>query len=135
MNQVNPLQIGALLIVIIAFLFFKLSGVKSELVEANEAFAKSEKLAVDLSSLKSVYANKTKSQKSLHRILSQNSLKSAHLVIKKAKSSIKISSKSIDTRALNSLMGKILNGSYNIVNLKIKKLSETKAELMMEIKW
>lgn len=135
MNQINPLQIGALLVAVIAFLFFKLHGVKEELVQANASYKMSEKLAVEVSSLKSVYANKKKTKSAINRILSQGSLKTTTLDVKRSKTSVKISSKSIETKALNSLMGKILNGSYNITNLKIKKLSETKASLEMEIKW
>jgi len=135
MNQINPLQIGALLVVVIAFLFFKLHGVKAELVEATESYKMSEKLAVEVSSLKSVYANKKKTKNAINRILAQGSLRAAALDIKRNKKSIKISSKSIETKALNSLMGKILNGSYNVTTLKIKRLSETKASLDMEIQW
>jgi len=135
MNQINPLQIGALLVVVIAFLFFKLHEVKSELVEATASYKMSEKLAVEVSSLKSVYANKKKTKNAINRILAQGSLREAALDVKRNKKSIKVSSKSIETKALNSLMGKILNGSYNITNLKIKKLSETKASLEMEIQW
>jgi len=135
MNQINPLQIGALLVVVIAFLFFKLHGVKSELVEATTSYKQSEKLAVEVSSLKAVYANKKKTKNAINRILAQGSLRTAALDVKRNKKSIKISSKSIETKALNSLMGKILNGSYNITTLKIKRLSETKASLDMEIQW
>jgi len=135
MNQINPLQIGALLVVIIAFLFFKLDGVKSELVEATASYKESEKLAVEVSSLKAVYANKKKTKNAINRILAQGSLREASLDVKRNKKSIKISSKSIETKALNSLMGKILNGSYNVTTLKIKRLSETKASLDMEIQW
>ena len=133
MNQINPLHIGALLAVIILFLFFQLSGVKSELKEAKSDYKSSEKLAVDLSSLKSVYADKKKSTKSLERILNQSSIKMAKLTIKRQKKSMKISSKSVSAKLINSLMGKILNGSYNVTKLKIKKLSETKASLDLEI--
>ena len=135
MNQINPLQIGALLVAIIAFLFFKLHGVKAELVEATASYKMSEKLAVEVSSLKSVYANKKKTKNAINRILAQGSLSTAALEVKRNKKSIKISSKSIETKALNSLMGKILNGSYNVTTLKIKRLSETKASLDMEIQW
>lgn len=135
MNQVNPLHIGVLLVVIIAFLLFTLKGVKAELLEEKALYQESEKLAVELSSLKSVYANKKKTKKAIDRVLAQSSLRSAGLDVKREKSSIRISSKSVDTEVLNSLMGKILNGSYNITELKIKKLSETKASLRMEIKW
>ena len=135
MNQINPLHIGGLLLTLLAFLMFQLSGIKTELAEAKSEFEKSEKVAVDLSSLKAVYANKKRTKKALERILSQSSLRSAGLDIKRTKEFIKISSLSIDTRALNFLMGKILNGSYKISQLKIKKLSETKASLLLEIKW
>lgn len=135
MNQINPLHIGGLLLTLLAFLMFQLSGIKSELAEAKSEFEKSEKVAVDLSSLKAVYANKKRTKKALERILSQSSLRSAELDIKRTKEFVKISSLSIDTRALNFLMGKILNGSYKISQLKIKRLSETKASLLLEIKW
>ena len=65
MNQVNPLHIGALLLVVIMFLFFKLSGVKEELAQAKENYRTSEKLAVNVSALKNVYANKKKTQNAL----------------------------------------------------------------------
>jgi len=133
MNHVNPLHIGGLLGVIILFLFFQLSGAKAELKEAKSEYKKSEKIAVDLSSLKTVYADKKKSKKALERILSLSSVKQAKLTIKRDKKSIKIASKSVETKVLNSLMGKILNGSYKISYLKIKKLSDTKASLSLEI--
>ena len=135
MNQINPLHVGAFLVVFIAFLLFTLSSVKTEMTEEKTLYETSEKLAVDLSSLKDVYADKKKTKRAIDRVLSQSSLKTAALDVKHEKSSVRISSKSIDTKALNALMGKILNGSYNITELKIKKLSETKASLKMEIKW
>jgi len=135
MNRVNPLQIALLLVVVIAFLLFKLTSLKEELLEATESYKTSEKLAIDLNSLKSVYVNPKKTKKAINRILSQRSLRGANLEIKREKKSIKITTESIDTAALNSLMGKVLNGSYNITLLKIKRLSETKASLVLEIKW
>ena len=135
MNQVNPLHVGALFVALLAFLFFTLSGAKSELVQAKESYIQSEELALKLSGLKDTYADTKGTKKALQRVLAQPSLKSANLEVKHAKTLVKIATKSIDTTALNSLMGKILNGSYNVTRMKIKKLSETKASLEMEIKW
>ena len=135
MNQINPLHIGSLFITLLAFLIFQLNGVKTELAEAKSEFQKSEKVAINLSSLKAVYANKKRTKKGVAHILAQNYLRSTKLNIKRTKKFISISSSSIDAKALNSLMGKILNGSYKISELKIKKLSETKASLFLEIKW
>lgn len=135
MNQINPLHIGALLVTLLAFLVFELSGVKSELRDAKKEFAKSEKLAVDLSSLKSVYNNPVKTKRALKRILAQSSLRAEALDVKYKKDFVKISAKSVSAKTLNSLLGKILNGSYRVTELKIKRLSKTKASLEMEIKW
>ena len=135
MNRVNPLHMGMFFVVLITFLFFQLSSVKTELEEAKSSFETSEKLAVDLSSLKSAYADKKKIKKSLEKILANRTLRAVNLKIKRNKKSIRISAKSIDARVLNTLMGKVLNGSFNIVILKVKTLSETKASLEMEIKW
>jgi len=135
MNQLNPLHIGALFLAILAYLFFTLSGAKAELREAKTSYKESEELAITLSSLKETYADKKAIKQALQRVLAQPSLKAANLDVKETKTSTKISSKSMDTAALNSLMGKILNGSYNVSELKIKKLSETTASASMEIKW
>lgn len=135
MNQTNPLHIGGLLLVTIMFLFFQLSSAKVELAEAKSELLTSEALAVDLNALKSVYADKKKTKKSIERILGTRTIKAAHLVIKREKKFVKITASSIDTSVLNALMGKVLNASFNITNLKVKRLSETKASLAMEIKW
>lgn len=133
MNQINPLHIGTLLGVFILFLFFQLTSVKEELKEADKSYKVSEKLAVDLSSLKSVYADKKKSKVGIKHILNQPLIKQAKLTINMNKKSIYISSKSVSAKVLNSLMGKLLNSTYKITSLKIKKLDETKASLNMEV--
>lgn len=135
MNNLNPLHIGALLLVVLAFSFFKLNGAKEELQSVEKSYKESEKLALELSSLKALYANPTKTRAALSRILTQPSLRAANIVKKSTKHSLIITSNSMNLQALNALMGKILNGNYNIVKLKIKKLSALKASLEMEIKW
>jgi len=135
MSQINPLQIGALLVVLLVFLLFRLEGVKKDLAEEKALYMESEKLAVELRGLKDVYADKKRTQKSLERLLAQSSIKSAELDVKKEKKSVRISTKSIEAKVLNSLMGRILNGPYKVRELEIKKLSQTKASLEMEILW
>jgi len=135
MNQINPLHIGGLLLVVLVFVIFNLNGEKKDLIEAKLSYKVSEKVAVDLKSLKDVYANKKQIKNSINRILSQASLKTAKFLLTRKKESINIVSKSMDAKTLNTFMSKILNASYNISRLKIKKLSRTKASLDMEIKW
>jgi len=135
MNRLNPLHIGLLLIVILLFLSSKLIESKTEFLEAKNSYKETQKVAITLSALKKVYADKQRLKKSLYRILQLSSLRSADILKTTKKSEIILSSKSMEKKALNSLMGKILNANFNIKILKIKKLSDKKASLYMEIKW
>jgi len=135
MNRINPLHIGALLVVVLLFSIFKLSGAKSDLSEVKAEFRETQELATKLSGLKSTYADKKSVKKSLERVLKISSLRSANIVKKSTKGAIVLSSSSMDKNALNSLMGKLLNGAYQINSFKIKKLSDSKVSFEMEIKW
>ena len=135
MNRVNPLYLGLLLLVVLMLSVYKLNSAKAELEEAKNSYAKTSKLANELTSLKAVYNDKKSLEKSLKRLLNQNSVKNATIEATYKKNNVKLSSGSIDKKALDYLMGKILNSTYNVVSLDIKKLSEEKASFKMEIKW
>jgi hypothetical protein len=135
MNRVNPLHIIALLLVVLIFVVFKLSGAKDKLVDVKESFNKTQIIATELNGLKKVYDNKTKTKKELLKILNLSSLRNSSIQKDMKKTGIKISSQSVDKRVLNTLMGKVLNGSFNVKSFKVKKLDEHKASFDMEIKW
>ncbi len=135
MNQPSPLHIGVLLIVALAFLFYELSSVKASLQEEQLLYAQSKNLATQLSGLKDAYGQKEKTISSIQRLLSQSSLRSSALKMQKGKESLTLTSKAMDLSAINSLMGKLLNGSYKIAALNIERLSESQATLSVEIKW
>ena len=135
MNRINPLYIGLLLSIVIIFLVFKLSGAKSDLQEAKEAYVKTSKIAINLSGLKSAYADKKKLKASLRRILALSAIRQANISKDEKKSSVKLSCASMDKKTLNMLMGKLLNASYNITSMKIKRLSKERVSFKMEIKW
>lgn len=135
MKSVNPLHIIALLVVFLLFIFIQLSGAKTELLEAKETYAETLSLSTKLKGLQEVYADKNSVKKSINILLRQHSLKAAKMKQSIGTSSVTISSESMDKTALNSLMSKILNGSYNVRTCKIKALSERKASFTMEIQW
>ena len=135
MNRINPLYAGGFLVVILLFIFFKLGAAEDEYLEAKDSYRETLHLANELSALKVVYSDKNRAKKSLLKILRSATLKSAEIKQTMNKSSIKISSKSMDIKAINFLMGKLLNGTFQISSLKIKQLSEIRVSLDMEIKW
>ncbi len=135
MNRINPLHIGVLLAVVLIFLSYKLIGAKEELKEVKTEYSNVSELAVSLSALKDVYSDKKKAKASLRRLLAHSSLRSANITQNSKKSSVILNCQSMDKQALNTLMGKVLNASYNITGMKIKKLSSDKVSFKMEIKW
>jgi hypothetical protein len=135
MNRLNPLHVGAILIVFVLFFALKLSAAKEELILAKEDYKETALTLDELSSLSSAYLGKEEVKKSLQRILTQPSLKDAQVTQKLKSNSILLSASSVDKEALNSLMGKLLNGAYDIGSCNIKKLSENKASFEVEIQW
>lgn len=135
MNRINPLHIAGLLIVLLIFFMIKLSGAKDELTDTKELYQETLSLSTQLRGLNEIYSNKSKTEKSLKMLLKNSSLISSNIKQKVSTSGMVLSSESMDKTALNFLMGKLLNGSYKIFSLKIKRLSEKNASLEMEIKW
>ncbi|MEA3371130.1 MAG: hypothetical protein U9Q40_07305 [Campylobacterota bacterium] len=135
MNRINPIHIGVLLLVILLFVAFRLSGAKSELQELQSEYKSVLSLASKVSGLQETYADKAKLKRSIRKIVSLSSLKSENIEHKMKKNGVSLSSKSISKRGINILMAKILNSAYNIDSFKIKKLSDEKVSFEMEIKW
>ncbi len=135
MRAINPIYIGLLLVSILAMSIFSLNSAKTELRESKVSFKESSKIANELSGLKKVYLKNSSSQKNLKRILNQKILKEAKLDVKFKKNSVSLESKKMGKRALDFLMTNILNGTYNVTSMKIKKLNKSKASFEMEIRW
>ena len=135
MNRINPIHIAALLIVLLFFIMLKLNAAKEELADTKESYAQTLVLAQKIKGLKSSYFNKTKVLKSINTLLRNGTVRSADITKKVTNSYILLTSDNMNIRSLNFLMGKILNGSYVISDLQIKRLTDKKASLKLEITW
>lgn len=135
MNRVNPLYIVLLLLTIFAISILKLSSAKNELKDAQNSYKTTTTLSNELGSLKSAYSDGNRINRSLKALLNHPGLKASKLHYKFKKSSVTISSEGMSSNSLNMIMSKILNSSYNISLLHVKKLSETKVNFKMEIQW
>ena len=135
MNRLNPLYVGILLLLLLAFFVMQLAEAKKELHEEKKLYEKSLKLALETSALKKAFADKTKEKREILHILTSSVLKNADVKKKLTNSGIYISAKNMDRNALNYFMGKILNATFVITKLQIQKTSENKATLEVKIKW
>jgi hypothetical protein len=135
MNRVNPIYVVVVLVVIVVFMMFQLHNEKEYLQEVKSEYKEVKVLANELGGLKAVYANPKKSKKLFQKLLRASVLRSVNIKSDFTKKGVKITAESIDRKALNYLMGKVLNATYKVKALKIEKLSKTKASLYMEIQW
>ncbi|WP_434636251.1 hypothetical protein MLC35_06515 [Sulfurimonas sp. NW7] len=135
MNRLNPLYVGIFLLLLLLFFVLKLIDAKKELHQEKILYEKTLKVSLDTSALKKAFANKEKEKKEILHILSNPVLKSSKIKKEITNSGIYISSQNMDIKALNFLMGKILNTTFNITMLKIKRISESKSTLEVKIKW
>ncbi len=135
MNRINPIQIIALIVVLFLFFSFKLSDAKEELVEEKDSYKKTSQIAIKLDALKSTYKDKTKTLKKLNKILNYPLVKKAEVTKDVKSSKVVLEAESINKQSLNYLMGKLLNNTFNISSLNIKKLDEKTASIKVEIKW
>ena len=135
MNSINPLHIILLLVVVLMFSISKLHNKQDELQEVQKSFNATKKVALELNALKNVYGSKNVVKRSVERILNSRILSKLEIEKRYKKSSVSIKINSIGLVELNNIMGKFLNSSLNLSTFKIKKLSDKKASLEMEIKW
>ncbi|MCW9026713.1 MAG: hypothetical protein OQJ77_05300 [Thiovulaceae bacterium] len=135
MNRINPLYLGVLLVVILVLSVYSLNSAKKSLMESKESFKETQKIANELSSLKKAYANKKINERALKKVLAQAVLRDASIKAEYKNNVVKLNSDNMDKKALDFLIGKLLNSTYDIRKMKIKRLSEEKASLELEIKW
>jgi hypothetical protein len=135
MNRVNPLYIGALLVMVLILSIYLLSSAKQSLKESKESFKQTQKIANEISGLKKAYADERTTTRDIKRVLANRVLRTASIKTEYKNSGVNISSNKMDKKALDFLMGKVLNSSYDIRKMKIKRLSSEIASLELEIRW
>jgi len=135
MNRINPIHIVVLLTVILMYVLYSLDVSKRTLEENKAALKTTQTMANKLVSLKNVYADPTKTKQSLQRVLNDGSLRSAGIETAFKKTSVSITAQGIDLQRLNLFLGKLLNSAYVIDSMKVKSVSDTKADLQMELRW
>lgn len=135
MNRLNLLHVVLALVGLLILLNVFLSQKKENLEEVKIAYNETLVISKQLNSLNDVYSNKKRVQQSITRLLQQRSLRNAKIKQKITKSGIIFTSKSLSQSEVNSLMSKIINGTYNVYAVKIKKISKDKVSFMMELRW
>jgi hypothetical protein len=129
----NPLYIALLLIAVFLVVVVKLYQANTAHGEAVVALYETQTMAKRTAALKGTWGESTKNATALKRLLGGSLLRDAGVEMEKRSDRMVISAKSIDRKALEYLMNKLLNGTYRIKNLKVKRLDERQASFYAEV--
>lgn len=135
MRQVNPLHVLLLLTVFILFLFYQLQETQATFHDAKEQLAKTKDVAYQLNALKKEYANKEYVVRTITRLLHQSILKSATITKEQKSDAIVLHAKKLSKRQLQRVLTKILNSTYKIKALHIKRVDEKSVDVDVEVGW
>lgn len=133
MRQINPLYVMALLVLALVFVMIKLNATTQYQNEALSDLAKTEKMAKRITTLKRVWDRPKATKKELSQLLKARPLRGAEIVRKNQRGGIVLKAKALNTQQMGYLMSKLFNGAYTIKSYRLKRLSEEKASLEMEI--
>ncbi len=132
-GRINPLYFLLLILVFVLFSTYRLEQAKDRLQEAQEDLKVTEELAIRLMAIKKAYDSKNKEK--LVRFLKSKQFQKSGIKIKNTAGSFGVEASSLDISRLNAILSRVFNGNYNVVGLRVKKRSDDKTELRLEIKW
>ncbi len=130
-KHINPLAVTAGLFLILCIVFLSVGSKRSSIEENALELSKFEAKAKNLKSLKQTWSQKNVHSK-LNSILSSPKLKEIAKITSK-KSKITLELKSIDKNQLDMIVKNLLNESFEIKNIKIKRLDEITLDLKVEV--
>lgn len=133
MRQINPLYLLLLLVVVLMIIVVRLDHAKNEQLGLKEELRKTEQMGERIRALKGSWQSASQTKKELQRLLRSAPLRQSEIVQTTAGGSIELSSASMDAQALEYLLNKLLNGSYTLKKLTLKRLDAKRASLQLEI--
>jgi hypothetical protein len=135
MSRVNPLYLLALFSVLFLLSLYTLMSVKQEQIALKHSYQSAKILANDLQALQTIYTQKNEQQKRLDALLKSTQLKDANFIKEQKKSLWHVTSSAISQKELEFFLNKILNESYPVKSLTIKREQSQKARIDVEIQW
>lgn len=135
MNKINPLYFLVILVFASFVMFVKINQSHQEFNLVQEELLKTSDIVSQIKSFKKAYSEKKRMQKKISRLLRDASLKDANIIQKSTRTSLKLSTNSMSKKALDMFMGKVINDTYPIYTMDIKKIDATHVSFKMEFKW
>lgn len=134
MRQINPLYIILLLFVLLFFVLFQLIHTKAVLHEAQSNFDKTKEMVHNVIDLRQNWDNEKRTENALGRILKSSLLSRADIIRKDKRGIIELRSSTMDSKSASYLISRLLNESFVIKSMKIRRLNKEQVAFDAEIK-
>lgn len=133
MKQINPLYLSAFLGFVFLLVMFKLTSAQADQELLTSELQKTQRMGKRIEALKKSWGDSSQSKRMLLRLVKSGPLRNSGLVHEAKASVFSISSNSLNTKALDYLLNKVLNESYRIKNMRIQYVDTEHVTLNMEI--
>ncbi len=133
MNQINPLYLMALLMTILIFAGYQLEQAKEKQQQLHEKLSVIHQMGERTAVLKAHWENRSETQKRLQQLLNTTELYQSGIEVDFKAAAVSLSAKSANTSAVEYLINKVLNGTYTVTKLELKRLDGAHASLKLEL--
>ncbi len=133
MKQINPLYIALLLIAALVVVTLKLDRAQELQKQSVAALQESESTAKRIVALQKEWDDGKASRAKFDRILDAAPLRGIDFNRQNKADRIIISAETIEKRAADYLLNKLLNGAFVIKSLKLRRLDDRQASLQLEV--
>ena len=133
MRQLNPLYLLGFSLFLLILVLFKLGESKENQHYVKEQYEKTNTLALNIVALKKSWSIGKKNKVKLEKLLRSGVLRDADISKKYKRDSVRIDAASLNYKQSQYLMNKLLNESFVIKSMKLKRLDEEVLSLRMEI--
>lgn len=133
MKQINPLYVALLLLAALVVVTVKLYQSNQMQKEAIASLHETETMAKRIVALKKTWDENKKNVITLERLLKSPMLRNVEITQQKKQDRLILKAERIDKKSADYLLNKLLNGSYTISVLKIRRLGEQEASFHVEV--
>ena len=134
MKQLNPLYTIFLLVALLFFVLFKLMNAKAALLSEQNSWYETQETLTSLVDYRQTWGNQKRTSDKLTSILKSPLLYDAKIIRDETQGMIELHSYSLDSKAANYLINRLLNETFTIRSIKILRLGSDRASLHVEIK-
>jgi len=133
-QEINPIYIILLLIVVLIFVLFKLMYAKAELHEEQNNFHKTKEMVHHIVELQQNWDSPKRTKNALTRILKSSLLRNSGIIRKDKRGAVELHCSSINAKSASYLISRLLNEPFTLNTMTIKRLNKEEASFSVEIK-